>query len=63
VTATTGWCDNTAHPRHDHLRTDACTGFVSDDENTAALRREAARHDARTAYSPEAAYVSQHRPY
>lgn len=62
-TATSGWCDNPAHGGHDHWRNDRCTNFVSDAEWTARLMAEAREHDRHVTYSPEVAYVEQHRPY
>lgn len=60
---TYGWCDNPAHGGHDHIERSTCVRFVSDTDHTRQLLAEAREHDARVTYSPEAAYVAQHRPY
>jgi hypothetical protein len=63
-----GWCDRRGanhEGQYLHRRRQDCEGFVSDEEHTAEMLRQAREHDARsdTAGYPEAAYVAEYRPY
>jgi hypothetical protein len=58
-----GWCKNPKHGGHDHVLRDSCVEPVTYAELDAQLLAEAHEHDRRVAYSSEAAYVAQHRPY